>query len=122
MTVNLNQIALLNQSPLNRACATQLRKTGWGAGDSMLNSLALALWGITEAGIKVEPLAPDHPSTQGVESQIRLLASLAPPKAMRFLEEESAITPDDIGEAATPEEASALIIQEIYSTMVYQAP
>ena len=119
MTVNLNQIAMLNKRPLNQACGIQLRKTGWELGGPMLNVLALALWGISEAEIKVTPLAPNHPSQDQVESQINLLASMAPPKAMQFLEAESAITPDQI-EAGTPEEASALILQEIYSAMVSQ--
>lgn len=119
------QIQLANQMPLNQAAAAFLPNRQAPAAE--LAVLTLMRWGL-DNGQQVIPMAPHHPDWQQLMTQITLMADWQPAQVIDFLtnpeqlEGETVLEADELAAQETPEDAAALLLENLYNTMVARAP
>ena len=121
----LNRVQLANELPLNQAAMAFL-PPDWGT-TREIAVLSLMRWGL-DNGLAPRPLAPHHPDYDQLMTQITLMTQWAPTDVIDFLtnpeqgEDEVVLEADELAAQETPEDAAALLLENLYSAMVATAP
>lgn len=118
------QIKLANQEPLNQAAAKFLPPDWQGDDMTEIHVLSLMRWGL-ENGVEINPISPDLPNQNQVESMINRLAQGNPKEAMRFLTEpegEAVLDAEELLEQDGPLDAAMLLLETLHNSMSVTAP